>query len=97
MCERIPTIGTQLKILSTVKATMLGAQGTLGLSPLPSCVRMSQHSDALISRYLNWSVTLIVLVIVMIINIYNVDSNVFLLTARKPTFLKDVKYAVLQS
>ena len=28
MCERIPTIGTQLKILSTVKATMLGAQGT---------------------------------------------------------------------
>ena len=27
MCERIPTIGTQLKILSTVKATMLGAQG----------------------------------------------------------------------
>ena len=29
VCERIPTIGTQLKILSTVKATMLGAQGTL--------------------------------------------------------------------
>ncbi|XP_071566843.1 vinculin isoform X7 [Temnothorax nylanderi] len=28
VCERIPTIGTQLKILSTVKATMLGAQGT---------------------------------------------------------------------
>ena len=27
VCERIPTIGTQLKILSTVKATMLGAQG----------------------------------------------------------------------
>lgn len=27
-CERIPTIGTQLKILSTVKATMLGAQAT---------------------------------------------------------------------
>ncbi|XP_071120180.1 vinculin-like isoform X2 [Mytilus edulis] len=26
VCERIPTIGTQLKILSTVKATMLGAQ-----------------------------------------------------------------------
>ncbi|XP_023322690.1 vinculin isoform X2 [Eurytemora carolleeae] len=25
-CERIPTIGTQLKILSTVKATMLGSQ-----------------------------------------------------------------------
>jgi hypothetical protein len=24
--DRIPTIGTQLKILSTVKATMLGAQ-----------------------------------------------------------------------
>ena len=24
-CERIPTIGTQLKILSTVKATMLGS------------------------------------------------------------------------
>lgn len=24
MCERIPTISTQLKILSTVKATMLG-------------------------------------------------------------------------
>ena len=29
VCERIPTIGTQLKILSTVKATMLGAQGML--------------------------------------------------------------------
>merc|ERR1712038_1183659 len=28
VCERIPTIATQLKILSTVKATMLGAQGT---------------------------------------------------------------------
>ncbi|XP_043197317.1 vinculin-like isoform X4 [Amphibalanus amphitrite] len=28
VCERIPTIGTQLKILSTVKATMLGAHGT---------------------------------------------------------------------
>lgn len=28
VCERIPTIGCQLKILSTVKATMLGAQGT---------------------------------------------------------------------
>ena len=27
VCERIPTIGTQLKILSTVKATMLGSQG----------------------------------------------------------------------
>uniref|UniRef100_U5EZL2 Vinculin n=1 Tax=Corethrella appendiculata TaxID=1370023 RepID=U5EZL2_9DIPT len=26
VCERIPTIGTQLKILSTVKATMLGSQ-----------------------------------------------------------------------
>jgi hypothetical protein len=25
-CERIPTIGTQLRILSTVKATMLGSQ-----------------------------------------------------------------------
>lgn len=24
VCERIPTISTQLKILSTVKATMLG-------------------------------------------------------------------------
>ena len=31
MCERIPTIGTQLKILSTVKATMLGAQGKTSL------------------------------------------------------------------
>ncbi|XP_012284342.1 vinculin isoform X8 [Orussus abietinus] len=29
VCERIPTIGTQLKILSTVKATMLGAQDLL--------------------------------------------------------------------
>ncbi|RMZ94679.1 vinculin isoform X2 [Brachionus plicatilis] len=28
VCERIPTIGTQLKILSTVKATMLGHQGS---------------------------------------------------------------------
>ncbi|KAF6041156.1 Vinc [Bugula neritina] len=28
VCERIPTIGTQLKILCTVKATMLGAQGS---------------------------------------------------------------------
>ncbi|KAL4084897.1 hypothetical protein QTP88_027768 [Uroleucon formosanum] len=28
VCERIPTIGTQLKILSTVKATMLGAHGS---------------------------------------------------------------------
>ena len=32
VCERIPTIGTQLKILSTVKATMLGAQGKFRLS-----------------------------------------------------------------
>ena len=32
VCERIPTIGTQLKILSTVKATMLGAQGEFPLS-----------------------------------------------------------------
>ncbi|KAK7099446.1 vinculin-like isoform X1 [Littorina saxatilis] len=31
VCERIPTIGTQLKILSTVKATMLGAQ-----EPIPA-------------------------------------------------------------
>ena len=31
MCERISTIGTQLKILSTVKATMLGAQGETSL------------------------------------------------------------------
>jgi vinculin len=29
VCERIPTIATQLKILSTVKATMLGAQGEI--------------------------------------------------------------------
>lgn len=28
ICERIPTIATQLKILSTVKATMLGVQGS---------------------------------------------------------------------
>lgn len=28
VCERIPTIGTQLRILSTVKATLLGAQGS---------------------------------------------------------------------
>ncbi|KAG9509558.1 Vinculin [Fragariocoptes setiger] len=28
VCERIPTIGTQLRILSTVKATMLGVQGS---------------------------------------------------------------------
>lgn len=27
VCERIPTIGTQLRILSTVKATMLAGQG----------------------------------------------------------------------
>ncbi|KAI5734999.1 hypothetical protein M8J77_013013 [Diaphorina citri] len=33
VCERIPTIGTQLKILSTVKATMLGAQDTLPRHP----------------------------------------------------------------
>ena len=26
--DRIPTIGTQLKIVATVKATMIGAQGT---------------------------------------------------------------------
>ncbi|OPL22478.1 hypothetical protein AM593_06071, partial [Mytilus galloprovincialis] len=31
VCERIPTIGTQLKILSTVKATMLGAQGNANM------------------------------------------------------------------
>ena len=74
VCERIPTIGTQLKILSTVKATMLGAQGTLCLSSISSCVRISQHSGALISIYLNWSVTLIVLLMMMIINIYNVDN-----------------------
>lgn len=30
VCERIPTIATQLKILSTVKATMLGSQVTIG-------------------------------------------------------------------
>ncbi len=30
VCERIPTIGTQLKILSTVKAIMLGAKGEQG-------------------------------------------------------------------
>ncbi len=29
VCERIPTIATQLKILSTVKATMLGSQGRI--------------------------------------------------------------------
>ncbi|XP_067124691.1 vinculin isoform X1 [Centruroides vittatus] len=29
VCERIPTIGTQLRILSTVKATMLGAQAPI--------------------------------------------------------------------
>lgn len=29
VCERIPTIATQLKILSTVKATMLGSQGNI--------------------------------------------------------------------
>ncbi|XP_054275173.1 vinculin-like isoform X8 [Macrosteles quadrilineatus] len=34
VCERIPTIGTQLKILSTVKATMLGAQETLPRSEM---------------------------------------------------------------
>lgn len=28
VCERIPTMGTQLRILSTVKATMLGVQGS---------------------------------------------------------------------
>nr|XP_023029952.1 vinculin isoform X2 [Leptinotarsa decemlineata] len=28
VCERIPTIATQLKILTTVKATMLGSQGS---------------------------------------------------------------------
>ncbi|CAD6191355.1 unnamed protein product [Caenorhabditis auriculariae] len=30
VCERIPTIATQLKILSTVKATMLGSAMTIG-------------------------------------------------------------------
>uniref|UniRef100_A0A0N4Z3B8 Vinculin n=1 Tax=Parastrongyloides trichosuri TaxID=131310 RepID=A0A0N4Z3B8_PARTI len=30
VCERIPTIATQLKILSTVKATMLGSQVIIG-------------------------------------------------------------------
>ncbi|CAJ0931387.1 unnamed protein product, partial [Mesorhabditis belari] len=30
VCERIPTIATQLKILSTVKATMLGSAVTIG-------------------------------------------------------------------
>lgn len=34
VCERIPTIGTQLKILSTVKATMLGAQGRFQIETL---------------------------------------------------------------
>lgn len=28
--ERIPTISTQLKIVATVKATMIGADGNLG-------------------------------------------------------------------
>ncbi|KHJ42082.1 vinculin family protein, partial [Trichuris suis] len=33
VCERIPTIATQLKILSTVKATMLGSQAAMVLAP----------------------------------------------------------------
>uniref|UniRef100_A0A0L8FX90 Vinculin n=2 Tax=Octopus bimaculoides TaxID=37653 RepID=A0A0L8FX90_OCTBM len=37
VCERIPTIGTQLKILSTVKATMLGAQGNIFFASLSCC------------------------------------------------------------
>lgn len=39
VCERIPTIGTQLKILSTVKATMLGAQGRLNFLISVYCFR----------------------------------------------------------
>ncbi|CAD5126155.1 DgyrCDS14323 [Dimorphilus gyrociliatus] len=42
VCERIPTIGTQLKILSTVKATMLGAQETV---PIPDDNELASGSE----------------------------------------------------
>ncbi|VDP09801.1 unnamed protein product [Soboliphyme baturini] len=37
VCERIPTIATQLKILSTVKATMLGSQGKIYILVAVDC------------------------------------------------------------
>ncbi|GAB6023144.1 hypothetical protein CHUAL_007224 [Chamberlinius hualienensis] len=44
VCERIPTIGTQLKILSTVKATMLGAQGKISnLSHFKDLIFLVKH------------------------------------------------------
>lgn len=46
VCERIPTIGTQLKILSTVKATMLGAQES-------SCEEDDEATEMLIGNAQN--------------------------------------------
>lgn len=43
VCERIPTIATQLKILSTVKATMLGAQGRIVFA-VPKWIKSSMPS-----------------------------------------------------
>ncbi|XP_046326075.1 vinculin-like isoform X2 [Haliotis rufescens] len=45
VCERIPTIGTQLKILSTVKATMLGAQAPTTLAGLDMQVQQGSEED----------------------------------------------------
>ena len=45
VCERIPTIGTQLKILSTVKATMLGAQGEQGDTTLLGMTQKALFRD----------------------------------------------------
>ncbi|MCP9265936.1 WW domain-binding protein 11 [Dirofilaria immitis] len=44
VCERIPTIATQLKILSTVKVTMLGSQATIGPYEQPIDGKIEWHA-----------------------------------------------------
>ncbi|XP_063600822.1 vinculin-like isoform X1 [Penaeus indicus] len=59
VCERIPTIGTQLKILSTVKATMLGAQEILIGSSKYDCYSLHSLMECfLIIEFLRKSVFL---------------------------------------
>lgn len=46
--ERIPTISTQLKIVATVKATMIGADGNLD----SLCMNVLSYEDKKIQRVL---------------------------------------------
>ena len=46
--ERIPTISTQLKIVATVKATMIGADGNLDFL----CMNVFSYEDKQIQRVL---------------------------------------------